>query len=209
MDIEYKGANCVVFSTKKGVAVTDPKLSLVGLKDYNGKMDVVLATQKDFGVEKEGVLLFDGPGEYETEGFSIQSVAAQVHTDTPDSRKRGTIFKFEAADIRVAVLGHVAPELSEDQSEKIGTVDVVVVPVGGNGYTLDAHAAVQLVRQLDPKVVVPTHYSDKALKYEVPQAELEPFVKELGAPVETTPKLKLKTASLPEVLTVYELSRTS
>ena len=55
---------------------------------------------------------------------------------------------------------------------------------------------------------MPVHYADSALQYEVPQDTVEVFEKELGAPVEQKPKLKIKTASnLPEVLTVFELAR--
>ena len=57
-------------------------------------------------------------------------------------------------------------------------------------------------------MVVPVHYADSALQYEVPQDTVEVFEKELGAPVEQKPKLKIKAASnLPEVLTVFELAR--
>ena len=66
-----------------------------------------------------------------------------------------------------------------------------------------------MVRQLDPKVVIPVHYADTALKYEVPQAELDVFVKELGATVvEAGLKWKLKnSASLPENLTLVQIAR--
>jgi L-ascorbate metabolism protein UlaG (beta-lactamase superfamily) len=64
------------------------------------------------------------------------------------------------------------------------------------------------VRKIDPKVVIPVHYDDKALTYEVPQDTLETFVKELGAPVEQTPKYKVKSSvTIPSVLTIVELTR--
>jgi L-ascorbate metabolism protein UlaG (beta-lactamase superfamily) len=111
-------------------------------------------------------------------------------------------------DVRVAVLGNIDPKLSEDQLEGIGVIDILILPVGGGGYTLDATSAASLVRQIDPKVVIPVHYADDALKYEVPQDTLETFVKELGAPVETAARYKVKAASsLPATLTVVEVTR--
>jgi hypothetical protein len=96
----------------------------------------------------------------------------------------------------------------EDQLEALGVVDIVIIPVGGGGYTLDPTAAADLVRQIDPKVVIPIHYADSALKYEVPQDSLQTFVGELGAPVETVAKYKLKSAAaLPESLTIIEVTR--
>ena len=81
--------------------------------------------------------------------------------------------------------------------------------MGGNGYTLDASHAATIARQIEPKVVIPVHYADAALRYEVPQNELEEFTKELGAPVEDAgTKYKVKSAtSLPQVLTVVTVGR--
>ncbi len=209
MDIEYKGSNCIVITTKYGVTVIDPKISSVGLKDYQGKMSAQLNTQPNFGTHRDDALLIDGPGEYEISGMSVTGIAAQRHTDTPDQGKQATMYRLNNGDISIAVVGHVVPELSEAQLEAFGIVDVLIVPVGGNGYTLDAHAAVQVVRQVEPKIVIPTHYSEPGVTYEVPQAELALFIKELGATPEPTPKLKLKAGAIPEVLTVYELTRTA
>ena len=94
------------------------------------------------------------------------------------------------------------------QLEELGLIDVLIIPVGGNGYTLDATGAVTLTRLIDPKIVVPIHYADPAIKYEVPQDDFETFAKELGGTVEEAPKLKLKSAAvLPETLTIYKLAR--
>lgn len=208
MDIEYKGANCLVMSTKNETVIIDPKLSLVGLKDATIKNGVVVATQHDFAVSTEDQLLVDGPGEYETMNVAIKGIAAERMIDH-DKSKQATMYRIEIGDVAAAVIGHVAVPLTEDQLEQLGIIDIAIVPVGGSGYTLDAHQAVTVVKELNPKVVIPTHYADRALKYEVPQMDLEAFTKELGAPVESTPKFKIKNGALPEVLTVVELTRTA
>lgn len=209
MDIEYKGANCVTITTKKTTIAIDPKLTHVGLKDISPKNAVVIATQPDFMISSGGddAVVVDRPGEYEVRDISIKGVAAERMIDH-DSSQQATIYRLIVGDVRFAVIGHVAVPLSDEQLESLGVIDVVIVPVGGSGYTLDSHQAVGVVRQIDPKVVIPTHYADKALTYEVPQMDIEPFLKEIGAPqAEKTPKWKLKT--LPEVLTVVELERTA
>ncbi|TAH33633.1 Zn-dependent hydrolase [Candidatus Saccharibacteria bacterium] len=206
MDIEYKGGNCVVISTKQATIAVDPKLSSLGLKDMAAKSDIVVATQTDFAVPTDEVAI-DQPGEYEVKNISVTGVGAQRHIDT--AGKLATMYRIATSDFAVAVVGHVATPLSEEQLEALGVVDVVIVPVGGSGYTLDAHQAVAVVRQLGPKIVIPVHYADKAITYEVPQMELESFIKELGVPVEQMTKLKLKAGTLPETLTAYELQRTS
>jgi L-ascorbate metabolism protein UlaG (beta-lactamase superfamily) len=207
MDIEYKGGNCVVLSTKKATIVIDPKLSDLGLKDVAPKDAVIVATQSAFSVVTDEVAV-DEPGEYEVKNISIVGVPARRLIERDDIQK-ATMYRIVIGDVAIAIIGHVATPLDEAQLESLGVIDIAIVPVGGSGYTLDAHQAVAVVRQLDPKLVIPTHYADKAINYEVPQMELEPFIKELGATHEVMPKLKLKNGILPDVLTVVELQRTA
>lgn len=210
MDIEYKGGNCVTVTVKKNVLAFDPKNSELGLKDQGGQAAVQLVTQSQFAAPHgDDTVVIDGPGEYEVANMSIRGVAARAHMDGPDDPKKATMYSVVTEDISIAAVGHVHPDLSEEQLEQIGVVDVLIVPVGGNGYTLDATGAVELVRKIGPKAVIPTHYADSAVTYPIPQAELELFIKELGAPVEEVSKLKLKTGALGDALTVYKVTRTS
>jgi L-ascorbate metabolism protein UlaG (beta-lactamase superfamily) len=207
-DIEYKGGNGVVITTKKTTALIDPKLSVVGLKDLAVKDVLEVATEARFINGKDAQLSVEGPGDYELGDFSIHGTSATRHLDTESDEKIATIYRVEVLGTRIALLGNIAPKLSEDQLEALGVVDILIVPVGGGGYTLDATSAASLVRQIDPKAVIPTHYADGSLAYEVPQDTLETFTKELGAPVETTSKYKIKNeASLPATLTVIEITR--
>lgn len=206
-DIEYKGGNTVVIATKKSKLVTDPKLSVVGLKDIDPKGMLSLSTEARFEVQsKDALLQIESPGEYELGDFSVKGIPAQRHLDADGTNS--TMYRVEIGEVRIAILGNIDPKLSEEQLESIGVVDIVVIPVGGGGYTLDATAAAHLVRQIDAKVIIPVHYADGALKYEVPQDDFEVFHKELGGEVENVDKLKVKAASsLPLVLTIYKLAR--
>jgi L-ascorbate metabolism protein UlaG (beta-lactamase superfamily) len=208
-DIEYKGGNGVVISTKKLDAVIDPKLSLVGLKDLSVKDALEIATEARFASDsKDAQLAIEGPGDYELGPFSIKGVPAIRHLDTSADEKIATIYRIEVGDVRIALVGNISPKLDEDQLEALGLVDILILPVGGGGYTLDATSAAGLVRQIDPKVIIPVHYADDGLKYEVPQDTLATFVKEIGAPVEITAKYKVKSAAvLPVVLTIVEITR--
>lgn len=208
-EIEYKGGNGVIISSKKVSLMVDPRLSLVGLKDIKTKDEVELATETRFRVENSDArIIIDSPGEYEVGDFTIKATAATRHIDTDDQEKLSTIYRLECADVRLAIIGNIAPTLTDDQLEAIGVVDVLILPVGGGGYTLDATSASARVRQVEPKVVIPVHYADSGLRYEVPQDTLETFTKELGAPTEQTSKYKLKAASnLPPSLTVVEITR--
>ena len=207
MDFEYKGGNCVVITSKKGTVVIDGKLSTIGLKDVQPKDAVEVATQVGFA-GANGRVTVDMPGEYEVNDISILGISATRMIDF-DGSLQATIFRLVLPNVTVAVLGHIATPLSDEQLESIGVVDVLILPVGGGGYTLDAHSAVELVHKIDPRVVIPTHYADTDISYEVPQEELEPFIKELGGAHEVMSHWKVKNGVLPEVQTVIELTRTS
>lgn len=209
-EIEYKGANAVVITTKSSKLVVDPKLSLVGLKDVSTNNAVELATEARFSIDNdEALITINSPGEYGVAGFDIHGIPARRHIDAEGSPKLSTMYRVEIGDARIGIIGNVYEQLSDDQLEELGILDVLVIPVGGNGYTLDAAGAASLVRKIEPSTVIPVHYADKALNYEVPQAELELFIKELGAPVEKVAKYKFKpvTAVAPATLSVVEIAR--
>lgn len=208
-DIEYKGAGSVVINTKKIKLVTDPKLSLVGLKDLSVKNAVQILTEDRFETSDDSRMIFRGPGEYEIGDAGMYGFATQRHLDSEDQGRQSTSYRITVGGVKILLLANVAPKLSEDQLEDIGVVDVVIVPVGGGGYTLDATSATAIIRQLDPKAVVPVHYAESGLNYEVPQDDLDTFVKEVGAPIiEAGPKWKIRNANaLPEQLSIIKVAR--
>lgn len=208
LEMEYKGANSVLITTKNKQLLIDPNVELVGLKLGKYKDVVELATERRFLTDNDDVLQLEGPGEYEVGPFAIRGASAQRHIDTEADVKASTLYHVEVEDFRIGVVGNVDKTLTEEQLETIGIVDILVIPVGGGGYTLDGKDAAAMVAKIEPKIVVPVHYKDSAIKYEVPQEDSEPFVTTLGAPVERESKLKLKSPSaLPATLTVYLLSR--
>lgn len=207
MDISYKGGSSLVLSTKKTTLLVDPNVGALGLKNPNVS-DAVEVVTDDRYVLSGARLLLDSPGEYEVGDFSIHGIAARRHTDAPDARMLSTMYRIETSELRIGLLGHVESKLSDEQLEEIGVVDVLIIPVGGNGFTLDPHDAGLLTRQIDPKVVIPVHYEDGGVTYEVPQLPLEQFTRELTVPVETVDKYKIKNAAaLPETLSIIVINR--
>lgn len=197
LDIEYKGGNTVVLSSRQATLIVDPKLSIVGLKDLKKPDSIEVATEERFAVNSdESRVVITTPGDYGVADFDIHGIAAQRHLDASDSELLSTMYRIETGDIRVGVIGNIYESLNDEQIEELGVLDVLIVPIGGNGYTLDAVGAVKLIGKIGPKIIIPVHYADPGLKYEVPQNELEEFIKELGAPSETVAKLKLKAASI-------------
>jgi L-ascorbate metabolism protein UlaG (beta-lactamase superfamily) len=206
MELTYYGANCVRIVTKKAAITIDDNLAELGLKSVTKPGDIALFTGKHEAPTVDVKLVIDQPGEYEVSDTSIQGVGARAHLD--ESGFNATIFKLIGDDIRLVVLGHVYPELSDAQLEALGTVDVLVIPVGGNGYTVDAIGATKVIKKIGPKLIIPVHYDDKAVKYEVPQAPLEEALKVIAVEAkEPVAKLKLKSTELSESTQLAILER--
>lgn len=180
MDVQFYGANCVVLSGKQARVVIDDTLAGLGAKSVTRDGDICLFTAtKPVDIPAKPKLVIDMPGEYEASNVSIVGIQVRAHMDE-DKQKNGVMYKITWGETKYLVTGHAFPKLSEAELEMIGIVDVMFVPVGGNGYTLDATGALQLIKQIEPKVVIPTHYADSRLSYEVPQTELEDALKTLG-----------------------------
>ena len=110
---------------------------------------------------------------------------------------------MEVDGISVCHLGDLGHVLSTGQVEELGSVDVLLLPVGGVS-TIDAPMAAEVVRQLNPKVVIPMHYQIPALN-----RTLEPvdrFLKEIGVKeVNSQTKLSFTKPSLPDNTQVFLL----
>jgi L-ascorbate metabolism protein UlaG (beta-lactamase superfamily) len=205
MDLQFYGANCLSISHKGARIVIDDNLAELGAKSITKPDDVVLFTSHPH--ELNARLIFDSPGEYEVSDISIIGIAAQAHVDEP-GKLTATIFKLVFGEQSLLITGHIDPKLSDKQLEAIGHVDILAVPVGGNGYTTDPTGALQIIKAIEPKVVIPTHYADKALKFPVPQQELAQALKELAMePKETVTKLRLKPNELTDITQLIILER--
>jgi L-ascorbate metabolism protein UlaG (beta-lactamase superfamily) len=130
---------------------------------------------------------------------SHKPVTARIMFDGPG--------EYEVAD--VSVIGIAArAHMDEDDKKSATMFKLIVGPVGGNGYTVDPVGALKLIKEIEPKLVVPSHYADKALKFEVPQQELGNALKELAMePKETVAKLRLKPGELSDVTQLIVLEK--
>jgi L-ascorbate metabolism protein UlaG (beta-lactamase superfamily) len=207
MEIQYYGANCVRMVTKKAAVTVDDNLQDLGLKSITKKGDIALFTGVHGQVTEEVKLVIDHPGEYEVSDTSIHAIAARAHIDEA-GQKTTTMFKIIGEDVRVAIVGHIYPDLTDAQLEALGTVDILVIPIGGNGFTLDPIGALKIIKEIEPRVVIPTHYDDKAITYPVTQQSLDEALRGLAMePKEAVAKLKVKAGELAELTQLIVLER--
>lgn len=206
MELTYHGANCLRVTTKKASIVVDDNLASVGLKSITKPTDISLHTSAAVP-QLESQFDAHTPGEYEISGVVVHGVAARSHMDQ-EGHQNAVIYTIAADDLRLAVMGHIHPDLSDDQLEQIGHVDILIIPVGDSGYTLDGLGALKIIKKIEPKVVIPTHYADKAIKYEVPQVDLAEALKGLAMEAaETLGKYKPKSTDLTDTTRLIVLER--
>lgn len=197
MDIQFHGANCITIANKQARITIDDNLADIGGNSVTKPDDIVLFTGAHAEPPKGARLVVDQPGEYEIANVSIYGVAARSHLE--EDGKSATIYKIIADDVDILVVGHIYPELSDAQLETIGMIDVMLVPVGGNGYTLDPVGALKLIKKVGPKIVIPVHYESKKLNFSVPQQPLDQALKALAMePMETVAKFKPKSEDFAE-----------
>lgn len=202
MDITYLGHSSFKLKGKTTSVITDPFSADTGLKFPKVESNIVTITHdhadhnNEKGVGGEPVVV-NGAGEYEIGGVSIFGVPSYHDEKGGEERGRNTIYVIRIDGLNVCHLGDLGHKLSTSELDEIGTVDILLVPVGGV-YTVDAAGANEVVSQLEPKVVIPMHYKVPGLKYEL--GSLDDFLKEIGLEPTRDTKFTIVPSSLPETM---------
>lgn len=160
-------------------------LQTVEHEDMNGGEELSYGTTTPFVVS--------GPGEYETNGIFIHGIAGVSEYDSKnaklpnglDGKRINTIYSLSVDGINMLFLGAQKGPLPSTLSEAVDTVDLLFIPIGGDGV-YDAKEAYKVAMNLEAKIVVPMHFGglkDDALKA---------FLKEAGSNPETLDKLTIK-----------------
>lgn len=208
MEITYLGRSCFKVLGKKVNVLIDPfDPSKVGTKLSKQEADVVLVTHDHYDhnntsvVKSEKFLLLDSPGEFEIKDSEFVGIDSFHDTTKGGDLGKNTIFTFDVDGINLCHLGDLGTELTSEQLSKINEVDVLMIPVGGK-YTIDAKAAVKVISQIEPKIVLPMHYEDEEKNGLAP---LSDFLHEMSVEPISQDKLKITTKDLPEKLEVITL----
>ncbi len=135
------------------------------------------------------------PGEYEIAGTYILGLPTFHDSEGGAARGKNTIFLIELDEIVICHLGDLGHMPNASTIEELGNVDVVLVPVGGTS-TIDAHLAVEVVKRLEPKIIIPMHYQLKEIDKRLETSER--FLTEMGVKeITPQPKLSVTRSKLP------------
>ncbi len=194
MDITWHGHSCFSIKGKDASVVTDPYVNLGNSLPKLKANIVTLAAERsdhesDIASVEGDPKILDWPGEFEVSGVSIESL-------NPNGDKE-MIFLFQIDGIKIAHLSHLSHELSDDILDRLGDVDILLVPVGGN-IVLDGKTAQKVVEAIEPRVVIPMFYAATETKLKI--SGPEEFLKAVGkTELEPVEKFSVSArSSLPE-----------
>jgi L-ascorbate metabolism protein UlaG (beta-lactamase superfamily) len=200
MEITWLGHSCFLIRGKERTILTDPCHPDLGYRLGEPKADIVTLSHFHPGHSYiEGVAnepkQIKSPGEYEIGGTFITGVASFHDDKKGELRGKNTIYIIEIDDITLCHLGDLGHPLDSHLIEEIGDIGILFLPVG-EVSTIPIDTAVEIVRQLEPPIVIPMHYKTEAFT-----GKLSPVNKFLDKMrikwIESKPKLSVTSSSLP------------
>ncbi len=212
MEITYLGHSCFKLKNKAGLVLfIDPfKSDMVGKPIAKDLADVLLISHdhedhnaKEIitgAINREKTFVIDKEGEYEIAGVLVMAMKTYHDKTNGDERGKNLVFSVIMDGINLVHLGDLGHKLSAGQIEKLGSVDVLMSPVGGE-FSLDAEMALDIVKEISPSYVIPMHFAVDGVKEPLTKlAGLEKFLEKNKFPVspESVHKVKLDLGSLPD-----------
>jgi L-ascorbate metabolism protein UlaG (beta-lactamase superfamily) len=215
MQIIWHGQSCFQISISQAKnnhlnIVIDPFSEAIGLRLPKLEADILLVSHQHYDhnnvkAVSDSPFLINSPGEYEVKNVFIQGIPSWHDDKEGKERGENTIYTIEAEDLKLCHLGDFGQkELTEEQLEKIGEVDVLIIPIGGV-YTISAKEALKIMSQLEPKIIIPMHYQIPKLNIKLDG--LDKFLKMVGIKsIEPQPKLTIKKKDIsPEEVKIIVL----
>ncbi len=208
MDLTWLGHACFRMRGREGIVLTDPPDPKSGHAIPKTDAHLVTISHDHPGhaslrsVGGDPVVL-TGPGEYEVQEILVTGIPTFHDEQKGADRGKNTVFAVRVDELVVCHLGDLGHVLAAADLERIGEVDICLLPISGNDTNLSAAMAAEVVHQLEPKVVVPMGYDPDAKKKDSP---FERLLHELGVKDLTpVPKLSMTRSSLPAELQVVAL----
>ncbi len=202
MEITWLGAFCFRIRSREATILTDPCPKSSGYAIGKVAADIVTVSSdhpdnSNIAAVSGEPLVIWGPGEYE----KAQVLITGIGTDRNQHEfTKNTAYVIETENMRICHLGRLNHVPTPDEAEEMSEIDLLLVPVGGNG-ALNATQAQETITLLEAKLIIPMNYATPASTAKLDP--LEAFLKETGAPaMEPQPRFSVNHSSLPHEATV-------
>lgn len=201
MQITWLGQSCFKIQGKDITVVNDPYDKSIGLKLPRLNADILTVSHDHYDHSNiEAVsgnpFVITTPGEYEIKGVFIYGIPSFHDNKQGVERGLNIIYLFEFEGLKIVHLGDLGHLLTDEQLEKMGNIDILLVPIGGV-YTINADQASEVISQIEPRIVIPMHYKIPGLKVNLDG--INKFSKEMGIKEsEALDKLRITKKDLPQ-----------
>lgn len=172
--LTWHGHSCFTLDNGKWILAVDPyNPEMLGFPPLQLKAHAMLASHQHgdhnysgavefLPADKDAVLRhvatdLPWPADEQEQNFFYKTIASK-HDDS-GGKKRGdnTVHVIYTNGISVAHLGDLGHEPDTGIIAAMGMIDLLLIPVGGH-YTIDAKQAIQTIKKIKPRNVVPMHY---------------------------------------------------
>ncbi len=219
MEITYYGHSCFKLKGQRGVVVTDPYSSKIGLTLPKLSSDIITLSHDHYDhaafdqvsgtARREKPMVVQEAGEYEVGGISVFGLHSYHDDQQGALRGRNLIYTVFMDELHICHLGDLGHNLTDDQIENIGVVDVLLCPVGGE-FTINPTTALKVIRSLEPGIVIPMHYRTSAHDSSFEKmATVDEFCKIYGSSPAPQEKLFIEKGKVPEETQLSILSSSS
>ena len=200
MIITWLGQSCFAIKAQNSKIVTDPYGGHIGFELKNDlTADIVTVSHQHpdhnnvVDVGGDPVIIYKTGT---TTAREIEFIGVKTFHDDEGGVKRGenTAFSFSVEGVKIVHLGDLGHVLSQVQASELGNADILMIPVGGV-YTIDAAAALEVVRQINPKIIIPMHYKIENLVFEL--ATVDDFLVSSSLKSEVLDMLEISRELLP------------
>ena len=211
MEIKYLGHSSFLIKTKTAKLVTDPyDPEMVGIKFPKTEADIVTVShhhkdhdniQAVLKPQTGEQLIIDMPGEFECKGIRIFGYLSYHDKTKGSERGENILYKIEAEGVTLLHCGDLGYLPEDSFLDSLGDIDVLFVPTGGF-YTIDESEAAELVKKIEPSIVIPMHFNHSHLNQKGfgKLSSVDKFLEKMGVEKAVPePKLVVKKENLQDV----------
>lgn len=179
MKLEWLGHSAFRLTESTGSSIiTDPfDFKTVGYSmAYLNTDGVTISTNKkdhnNIKSVKSNPTIIDNIGTFDLNGINIEGIYSNPDDN---SDELNIMYKFRLDGVTVCHLGNINKACTSDIVEELLPINILLIPIGGQGHTIDAEQAKEYVDKIMPDIVIPMHYDTKDCDIEIDK--LDSFLK--------------------------------